>query len=127
MAFVPLAVITLMLPACIARPAEPLYARTYCRARLSPARGGGIRLDGPGSGGAHLFDSLVVVVNGTERWRGYRDGCENGYDVDFGGLIAPSDSVVGLELQHGERVRSKYHVSGEQPVAMVIETRRTHD
>jgi hypothetical protein len=73
--------------------------------------------------GLRLFDSLVVLVNGTEIWRGYRE-CADGYDVVFGTLMPPPDSVVGGGIEHGEQVRSKYHIGGIMPVAMVIETRR---
>ncbi len=108
-------------------------AQTPLRATVSPpptcappaaqAPAGRVRIDG--WFGPRVNDSLIIVVDGTERWRGlYRLCSESPASGTVPWLPASSDSIRNLSVISGDTVRATFHLGGSHPSVMIIETRR---
>lgn len=87
-----------------------------------------VRIDGPGSFHAMPDDSVVVVVDGVERWRGVYAAFVAprtfGVDTEAWEIPQSADSVQGLLLLKGDSARVLYCVGGRRPLAWIIRTRR---
>ena len=87
---------------------------------------GRVRIDGPGAWGPRLDDSVVLVVDGEERWRGVYAGCQppaltGAMHVS---LPQPADSVESIRVIWGDSVRMLFGIGGKWPSAVLIRTRR---
>jgi len=69
-------------------------------------------------------DSLVIVVNDREAWRGVYDPCRpfQGRSAALEHAIPATDSVISVMFLHGPDVSAKYHIGGMGPAAYVIRT-----
>lgn len=87
-----------------------------------------VRIDGPGSFHTRPDDSVVVVVDGAERWRGAYAAfvAPRTFGVDTEAWETPqsADSVKGFLLLQGDSARVLYSVGGRRPLAWIIRTRR---
>lgn len=83
-----------------------------------------IHIDGPGMNTPNLGDSLVLVVNDHEVWRGVYDPCHPspGRSAALDHVIPATDSVISLYYLHGPDVAAKYHIGGQGPSAYIIRT-----
>lgn len=85
---------------------------------------GRIHIDGPGMNTPDIGDSLVIVVNDHEAWRGVYDPCHPspGRDAALDHVIPATDSVISLEFVHGPDVGARFHIGGKRAAAYVIRT-----
>lgn len=121
-----LVVASIIVDACHHTPGPP-YAATpeECRAARADERSGVIHIDGPRMNMPRLGDSLVLIVNDREAWRGVYDPCHptaGHYAAALDHLIPATDSVVSFVIEHGPDVTATYHIGGRRPVAFVIRT-----
>jgi len=73
----------------------------------------------------HLGDTLVIIVNDREAWRGKYDPCHPSpgrYAAALDHVIPATDSVVSLFVEHGPEAAARYHVGGTRVTAYVIRT-----
>jgi len=108
-------------------------AQTPPRATVSPpptcappaaqVPAGRVRLDG--WFGPRVNDSLIIVVDRTERWRGLYHLCsESPASETVPWLPGSSDSIRNISVISGDTVGATFHLGGSHPSAMIIETRR---
>jgi hypothetical protein len=96
-----------------------------CAPASATGRAGHVRIDG--WFGAGLNDSLVIVVDGTERWRGlFRLCSEAPASASVSWLPTNPDSMRNVVVIKGDTVRTTYRIGGLRPSALIVETRRTH-
>ena|SRR5437016_3733891 len=94
-----------------------------CAPPAARASVGRVRIDGWFGPGVN--DSLIIVVDGTVRWRGlYRLCSESPASQTVPWLPATSDSIRNLSVITGDTVRTTFHMAGSHPSAVIIETRR---
>jgi hypothetical protein len=100
----PAALVTVaILAACRHAPVPP-DSLGPCVSPYPPPPSGIVRIDGPGSFGVHVNDSLIVRVDDRDRWRGVVRSCarpEPGLYIDLPWWRAATDS---LELKTLDRV-----------------------
>lgn len=85
---------------------------------------GRIHIDGPGSFTFLDGDSLVLIVNDREWWRGVYDPCDTprSFVTALRRAIPPTDSVLSAEALIGRAAVDRYRVGGKHPDALVIRT-----
>jgi hypothetical protein len=115
----------LLAVACVPRPRDPARAAApVCAppAALPPADR--VRIDG--WFGPRLNDSLVIVVDGRERWRGLYRLCSEApaLSARVAWMPATADSVRSVQVVHGAAARQTYGIGGTRPSALLIETLR---
>ena len=94
-----------------------------CAPPAAQAPAGRVRIDGWFGPGVN--DPLIIVVDGTVRWRGlYRLCSESPASGTVPWLPASSDSIRNVSVITGDTVRATFHLGGSHPSAMIIETRR---
>lgn len=71
-----------------------------------------------------LCDSLIIIVNDHEAWRGVYDPCHAspGRRAALDHVIPGTDSVVSVEFRTGPFVALTYHIGGKGPAAYIIRT-----
>ena len=77
-----------------------------CFSAYPPPPAGTIRIDGPGAFGPHANDSLVVRVDGKERWSGMLQSCSRGVpglSIDFGPWQAAGDTLEVTTFERTSR------------------------
>lgn len=100
--------------------AKPLR---ICAPPAAVAPAGHIRIDS--WFGPTVNDSLVVIVNGREEWRGLYVLCTDkraGAVSSTTWRLAATDSIRSLYVIRGDTVRRSFHIGGIKPSAMIIET-----
>lgn len=113
------------LTACHRAPAHAEVAAPLCApaAEVEARTSGRLRIDGPGAWGPSFGDSVVLVVDGVERWRGTYEACRDGRAASP--LLRTADSVVSVMVVRGDSARGRYRIGGARPSAVLVETRRT--
>jgi hypothetical protein len=77
-----------------------------CFSAYPPPPAGTIRIDGPGAFGPHANDSLVVRVDGKERWSGMLQSCSRGVpglSIDFGPWQPAGDTLEVTAFERASR------------------------
>jgi len=94
------------------------------RASTAPVRGTTVRIDGPGSFSLHQGDSVVVIVNDREAWRGSYDSTGRFSDLQavLNHLVPGTDSVLSTDVWIGRDVAARYRVGGKHPGVILIRT-----
>lgn len=82
---------------------------------------GRIRIDGSGSFSLHRGDSLVVLVNDREWWRGVYDPCRrvDGLENALRRAVPATDSVLSTQFLVGRDLGAAYHVGGRAGVLLL--------
>jgi hypothetical protein len=75
---------------------------------------------GRGSFGERMGDSLLLMINGREAWRGRYAPCVLELAVDRS--PAAADSVRDVVLDNGSDVAARYGIGGPRPAAILITT-----
>lgn len=90
----------------------------------SPRRGTPVRIDGPGKSPMRPGDSVVIILNDREAWRGVYDPHPRHGELQaaLDHLIPGTDSIVSSDVWTGRDVAAKYHVGGTRPSAIMIRT-----
>lgn len=84
-----------------------------------------IHIDGARMNAPHLGDTLVLVVNDREAWRGLYDPCHPSagrYSAALEHVIPATDSVISFEIEHGPEAAARYHVGWNRVTVYVIRT-----
>ena len=105
---------------CAQERAQP--APLVCAPSSAAADSGRIRLDwwfGPRVG-----DSVVVVVDGVERWRGVFRLCVDTPQSPPPPWLPAPDSVESVTVRKGEPVRNADQAEGRRASTLIIKTRR---
>jgi hypothetical protein len=95
-----------------------------CAPPAAQAPPGRVRIDG--WFGPSVNDSLIILVDGTVRWRGlYRLCSESPASGTASWLPAIPDSIRNVSEITGDTVRATFRLGGSHPSALIIETRRS--
>ena len=99
---------------------------TFCAPSQATPAEERIRIDGPGAFGPRLNDSLLVVVDGRERWRGVYAICPSSRNLQSAifDWLPPADSIVSVEVIKSGEARKTYGIGGAAPSVLLIRTRR---
>lgn len=81
-----------------------------------------LHLDGPGAWLPGLGDSVVLVVDGLERWRGTYETCRPERVASL--LPRRADSVVSVVVVRGDSARLRFGIGGARPAAVLVQTLR---
>lgn len=121
-----LIVASMSLAACHRAPAPPYEATpAECRAAREYENGRVVHIDGPRMNMPQSGDTLVIIVNDREAWRGTYDPCHPApghYAAALDHVIPATDSVVSFVIEHGAAAAARYHVGGTRVTAYVFRT-----
>lgn len=104
-----------------------------CIDEIARERDTAIHIDGPYMNLPQRGDSVVIVVNDREEWRGVYDPCAHDFPLRRGTpngterAAAATDAVTSLEIVHGRDAATRFGIGTAHAVAYVIRaTPRRH-
>ena len=86
-------------------PMSGIATDSVCVPARVPRSEGHIQIDGPGSFGPQPGDSLVIVINGREQWRGTLAACAPELaspGIDAARWVPPTDTVSSASIGRSE-------------------------
>jgi hypothetical protein len=90
----------------------------------APTRAARVRIDGAGAFSLHSGDSVVIILNDREAWRGVFDSTGRSTDLQgvLNRLVPGTDSVLSADLWTDRDVAARYHLGGRRPSVILIRT-----
>lgn len=106
---------------------DPAHSRA-CADELARERDTSLHIDGPYMSMPQRGDSVVIIVNDHEEWRGVYDPCVRPFPLSRVAVTQPgragavTDTTTSLDIVRGAEAAARFRIATARAVAYVVHT-----